>query len=292
MLGRATVGLLFLVLVWGNMVAGLKAGLACPDWPLCHGRILPPLRWDIYMEFLHRVIAAVAAVSLTALSARRYRDYKGAARAVPVLTLLLLALEIGMGGAVVLLEIPVQLTTIHFMAGILLFLLAFYMMSFDGASEIPDFSFRGASALFLSLAALVYFQAALGAYVRHLEAGQACPDFPTCLGQWIPSFRGEGGVLAHFSHRVAGFLVLLTALAVYPSFRRSPFQRGNRGLGALFLVLVAAQIAVGALVVLSGLQFLATALHLAVALGILWVLGLLWIDAMRTERASLSLPRR
>ena len=52
MLGRVTVAILFLVLVWGNMVAGLKAGLACPDWPLCHGRVLPPLRWDIYMEFL------------------------------------------------------------------------------------------------------------------------------------------------------------------------------------------------------------------------------------------------
>jgi heme A synthase len=44
MLGRVTVGLLFLLLVWGNLVAGLKAGLACPDWPLCHGKVLPPWR--------------------------------------------------------------------------------------------------------------------------------------------------------------------------------------------------------------------------------------------------------
>ena len=64
MLGRVTVGLLFLLLVWGNLVAGLKAGLACPDWPLCHGKVLPPFRWDIYMEFGHRVIAAVASIFL------------------------------------------------------------------------------------------------------------------------------------------------------------------------------------------------------------------------------------
>jgi len=291
MLGRATLGILFLVLVWGNMVAGLKAGLACPDWPLCHGKILPPLRWDIYMEFLHRVIAAVAAVFLVALSAARYRDYRGTARVVPVLTLLLLALEIGMGGAVVLLEIPVQLTTVHFMAGILLFLLTFYMTHFDGLTEPPDFSFRGTSAVFFSLAALVYFQAALGAYVRHLEAGQACPDFPTCLGTWIPSFRGAG-VLAHYSHRLVGFLVLLTALAAYLFLLRGPMFRGNRALGTSFILLMAAQIAVGALVVLSGLQFLTTALHLAFALGILWVLGRLWIDAVRAERTALSLPPR
>ena len=289
MLGRVTVGLLFLLLVWGNMVAGLKAGLACPDWPLCHGKVLPPFRWDIYMEFLHRVIAAVASLFLVALAARRYRTYRGAARAVPVAALVLLALEIAMGGAVVLLEIPVQLTTIHFMAGILIFLLAFYMMTFDGVDAPPAFAFRGASALFLSLLALVYFQAALGAYVRHLEAGLACPDFPTCLGRWLPSFF-DGGVLAHYSHRVMGYLILLTALALYVSVRRDRRQRENRPLAAALLGLVAAQVGVGALVVISRLEFLAAALHLAVALGILSVLGHLWIHAVRAERASLSLP--
>jgi heme A synthase len=289
MLGRVTVGLLFLLLVWGNMVAGLKAGLACPDWPLCHGKILPPFRWDIYMEFLHRVIAGVASLFLLALSIRRYGSYRGAARAVPVLVLILLALEIGMGGAVVLLETPVQLTTVHFMTGLLVFLMAFYMMTFDGVSEPPAFAFRGAPALFLSLLALVYFQAALGAYVRHLEAGLACPDFPTCLGRWVPSFF-DNGVLAHYSHRVMGYLILLTALALYLSIRRDPRQRENRGLATAFLFLVAVQVAVGALVVLSGLEFLAAALHLAVALGILSVLGHLWIHAVRAERASLSLP--
>jgi cytochrome c oxidase assembly protein subunit 15 len=289
MLGRVTVGLLFLLLVWGNMVAGLKAGLACPDWPLCHGKVLPPFRWDIYMEFLHRVIAAVASVSLLALSVQRYRTYRGGARFVPVLVLLLLALEIGMGGAVVLLETPVQLTTVHFMTGLLVFLLAFYMMTFDGVAVPASFAFRGTSALFLSLLALVYFQAALGAYVRHLEAGLACPDFPTCLGRWLPSFSGTG-VLAHFSHRVMGYLILLTAVAIYLSVRRDPRQRENRGLAAVFLFLVAAQIGVGVLVVLSRLEFLAAALHLAVALGILSVIGHLWVHAVHAERASLSLP--
>lgn len=289
MLGRATVAILFLVLVWGNMVAGLKAGLACPDWPLCHGRVLPPLRWDIYMEFLHRVIAGIAAGFLVALSVRRLKSYRGLAGLVPAAAMFLLILEIGMGGAVVLLEIPVQLTTVHFMVGILLFLLAFYMMSFDGTADPPGFSFRGASALLFSLAALVYFQAALGAYVRHLEAGQACPDFPKCLGRWVPSFLGPE-VAAHYSHRLVGYMILLTALAVFFLFRRDPDRWRSRRLGTLSLALIAAQIAVGALVVLSGLQFLATAVHLAVALGILLVLGRLWVEAVRAERGTPSLP--
>jgi heme A synthase len=289
MLGRVTVGLLFLLLVWGNLVAGLKAGLACPDWPLCHGKVLPPWRWDIYMEFLHRVIAGIASLFLVALSLNRYRRYEGTARIVPVLAILLLLAEIGMGGAVVLLETPVQLTTYHFMTGLLVFLLAFYMMTFDGESVRPGFAFRGPAALFLSVAALVYSQAALGAYVRHLDAGLACPDFPTCLGRVIPSFLG-GTVLVHFSHRLVGYLILLTALALYLFVRRDPRQRGNRGLAASFLALVAVQVGVGALVVLSQLNYLATALHLTVALGMLSVLGHLWVHAVRAEGAALSLP--
>ncbi len=289
MLGRVTVGLLFLLLVWGNLVAGLKAGLACPDWPLCHGKVLPPWRWDIYMEFLHRVIAGVASLFLVALSVRRYRAYEGAARLVPVLTILLLLAEIGMGGAVVLLETPVQLTTYHFMTGLLVFLLAFYMMNFDGEFERPAFSFRGPAALFLSVGALVYSQAALGAYVRHLEAGLSCPDFPTCLGSIVPPFLA-GPVLAHYSHRLVGYLILLTALAVYLFIRKDPRQHGNRALAASFIVLVAIQVGVGALVVLSQLYFLATALHLAVALGMLIALGHLWVRAVRVAGTALSLP--
>jgi len=290
MLGRVTVGLLFLLLVWGNLVAGLKAGLACPDWPLCHGKILPPFRWDIYMEFGHRVIAAVASIFLAVLAARRFRRYDGAARAVPVLALLLLLVEIGMGGAVVLLEIPVRLTTVHFMTGVLVFLLAFYMMTFDGERDRPVFTFRGPAALFLSVAALVFSQSALGAYVRHLDAGLACPDFPACLGKWVPPFLA-GPVLAHFSHRTLGYLVLLTAAMVYLVVLRDPRQRGNRPLALSFLLLVAAQVGVGALVVLSGLHYLATALHLTVALGMLSVLAHLWLNAARAEGAALFLPR-
>jgi heme A synthase len=98
-------------------------------------------------------------------------------------------------------------------------------------------------------------------------------------------------VLAHFSHRTLGYLVLLTAAMVYFFVRRDPGQRGNRPLALSFLVLVAAQIGVGALVVLSGLHYLVTAVHLAVALGILSVLAHLWVNAARADGAALSLPR-
>jgi len=83
-----------------------------------------------------------------------------------------------------------------------------------------------------------------------------------------------GPVLAHFSHRTLGYLVLLTAAMLYSS-SDGPAS-GESPLALSFLVLVAAQIGVGALVVLSGLHYLATALHLAMALGMLSILAHLW----------------
>ncbi len=285
MLGKVTLGLFFLLLVWGNMVAGMKAGMACPDWPLCHGRVLPPLRLDIYMEFTHRLIAAAATVALVALSYNRFKAYAGRARAVPVFAVCLVALEILLGGFVVLFGTPVQLTTVHFMIGLTAFMLVFYMMSFDGRRDPAGFSLRGPAAIFFLLALLVYSQAALGAYVRHSESGLSCPDFPTCLGNWLPPIL-DRHTLVHFSHRLAGVLILLTSFTVYAAARLDGRLGESRDAVMAFVFLMLGQIAVGAAVVLSRLYFLTTALHMAVALGLLYLLGSRWAYEVKKMEAA------
>ncbi|MBI5576235.1 MAG: heme A synthase [Deltaproteobacteria bacterium] len=282
MRGRMTVGLLFLLLVWGNLVAGLKAGLACPDWPLCHGKVLPPLRLDIYMEFLHRVIAAVAGISLIALCVRRFRDYRGSAKAVPILAAGFLAVEVVLGGAVVLFGIPVQLTTVHFMLGLAVFLLAVYMASFDGVRYPPAFSLSGRSALFFGIGILVFLLAGLGAYVRHADAGLACAEWPLCADGLFPKVL-TGHVLIHFSHRVLAALVFLTVIALYAAVVLDRRLDESRGLARALLLLAAGQVAVGGLVVLTKLYYLSTALHMAIALGMLVVLFHMWAREVKRE---------
>lgn len=285
MLGRITVALFFLLLVWGNLVAGLKAGLACPDWPLCHGRVLPPFRLDVWMEFTHRLIAAVAGLFLLILSWRRFTAYQGAAKAVPLAAVGILAVEVLVGGAVVLLELPAQLTTLHFMTGMAVFLLACYMAAFDGETVPARFSFRGYGGLFFGMVLVLFFQSALGAYVRHAGAGLACPDFPTCGGSWFPAITG-GGILAHFSHRLAALLIFLTIAAIVAACFRDPALARHRRSCLVLLLLATVQIGLGASVVLSGLSFAAAALHLATALCMLLVLFRLWVLEIRREEAS------
>ncbi|HSL99823.1 MAG TPA: COX15/CtaA family protein [Candidatus Limnocylindria bacterium] len=276
MLGRVTVGLFFVLLIWGNLVAGLKAGLACPDWPLCHGKILPPFRVDIYLEFLHRVIAAVAGVALVTLSYRRFRAYRGVARIVPVSAVSLLLAEIVMGGAVVLLELPIQLTTVHFVTGLFIFLLAYYMMSFDGVVLPPSFSLKGYPGLFFGMGVLVFLLAAMGAYVRHAGAGLALPDWPTSLGGLIPGVLADG-VLIQFSHRVLAVLVALTIVAFWAAAALDDRLRRHRRMAVGLFCMILAQIAIGGAVVLTRLYFLSTALHLAVALVMLMMLARMWV---------------
>ena len=276
MLGRVTVGLFFILLLWGNLVAGLKAGLACPDWPLCHGKVLPPFRPDIYMEFLHRVIAGTAGVALVVLSYRRFRHYRGGAKAVPALAVTLLALEIVMGGAVVLLQIPVRLTTVHFTTGLIVFLLAYYMMVFDGVRTSPSFSVRGYPGLFFGMGVLVFLLATLGAYVRHADAGLSLPDWPTSLGGLTPGVLADG-VLIQFSHRVVAALVALTVVALFAATRLDGHLGRHRRMAGGLVLLILAQVAVGGAVVLTRLYFLSTALHLAVALAMLMMLARMWV---------------
>ena len=280
MIGKIALSLLFLLLIWGNMVAGLKAGLACPDWPLCYGKVLPPFRWDIYMEFMHRVIGGVTSVFIIILAYKRFMSYMGAGKAVPVITVILLIFQIILGGIVVLLELPVDLTTFHFANAMVIFLLVLYMVFFDGIEQKALFDVSGYKGIFFLLTVLVTCQAVLGAYVRHSDAGLACPDFPTCLGYWVPP-ELSGLILNHYAHRTLAYVIsALVLLLLLFSYKAHGLQKYRSAI-LVILGLIVIQVLLGVLVVDSKLHFLITALHLLVALFILSAAFLTWFRGMR-----------
>ena len=283
MLGKLTVVLLLLLLVWGNVVAGIGAGLACPDWPLCYGRVLPPLRWDVVMEAGHRLLAALTGVALLVLGIHRLLRWRGWGRVVPVLVVLLLVLQVFLGAVVVLLEIPVREVTLHFAVAVTMFVLTLYVAHFDGRRLVPLFSLSSASAPLFVLGVLVVVQSVLGAYVRHSGAAMACgAQFPACLGYMVPPTL-EGGVLVHFVHRGVAYLLLLYTMVLAAASALTDALRHVRTALVAALVLVLVQVGVGAGVVFSRADVGAVALHLVVALVLMAVVFDAWFRSMEVE---------
>ena len=277
MLGRVTAGLFFLLLIWGNLVAGMHAGMACPDWPLCEGELIPPMRLDVWMEFLHRVIAALATVFLLLLARQRFARYQGKWKALPIVALGLLAAEVMLGAVVVLLELPVQPTTVHFMIALAVFLLVLFMTICDGAQQPALFSLSEYAGPLFGVTLMIFFQASLGAYLRHSGSGLACPDFPTCRGEFIPT-HWDGPTIVHFSHRLLAIGTFGTIAMLYlASLLDERLKKRHKELLTL-VFLVALQIGVGAATVTSGLAYQITSLHLAMTLGIIGYSLRIWLE--------------
>ncbi|MSR21289.1 MAG: heme A synthase [Gemmatimonadetes bacterium] len=70
----AAAGLVFAQSVLGALVRHMDAGLACLDFPLCLGRVVPPLvNAPITVHFAHRALGMIVAVVVLAFAVRAYR---------------------------------------------------------------------------------------------------------------------------------------------------------------------------------------------------------------------------
>ncbi|MCS7003551.1 MAG: COX15/CtaA family protein, partial [Dehalococcoidia bacterium] len=113
----------FILIVVGGVVRITGSGLGCPDWPLCHGQVVPPFRVDALIEFSHRFIAAtMTIISGVALVFAWFPRRRPAA---PWLTAaaLTLVVQIGVGAAVVLLETLPLAVNVHLIFAMTIFAL-------------------------------------------------------------------------------------------------------------------------------------------------------------------------
>ena len=58
-LSAFTVVATYALIVIGGIVRVTGSGLGCPDWPTCHGQIIPPLEQTALIEYTHRFVGAL-----------------------------------------------------------------------------------------------------------------------------------------------------------------------------------------------------------------------------------------
>jgi len=271
-------GLTWGLIVLGALVRAHAAGLACPDWPLCFGELVPRFDLKVAFEWAHRVTAggmSLAFVGLAALALRAEATRRATARLLAIAALLL-ALQILLGALTVWHLLAYWSVTAHLLTGTsfaLVLLLVTCALRDLAAPPTRRARVSDASRRILWLAAaLLAVQIALGGLVSSRYAGLACPEWPTCNGGlWFPSWRGSVGL--HLLHRSNGY-ALLAALAAAAWASRADaglrrFTLAACGLGVAQVGVGIANVVLGLPVEITGLHSaLATALAAALTLGV------------------------
>ena len=283
--GRAAAvlaGAAWALIVIGALVRAHGAGLSCPDWPLCHGRLVPDFDARIALEWGHRLFAGTLGFGVAGLSVALLRRRELRARLGKSLALIaaLLGTQIVLGGLTVLLGLAPWTVTAHLVTGNAFALSLAWLArdALDAARETPRplASLSPATArLVWATAALVGLQVVLGGLVSSHYAGLACgASFPLCNGSLAPTLSGPVGL--HVLHRTNAYALAAGWLALA---WRAP------GLAREGAALVVLQIIVGAANVLLRLPVEVTALHSALAAGIVLTTGLVVRVALRSRGA-------
>ena len=189
-----TVALVFVLIVWGGIVRLSGSGLSIKSWPLAQGgQMIPPPETRTMIEFTHRVLAmsvgfATLLLAVLVYTKPRYRSALGGTMA---FALLVLAIQIVMGGRVVLEELPVQRVVAHLLLAFLFFAILLRMTlraqdvaRGDVSADLPSAAgvnggprearrVKGLKGMSHGVAGLVFLQAGLGAWVSSSGASMA-----------------------------------------------------------------------------------------------------------------------
>ena len=276
----AALASVFVLVVWGGVVRLSGSGLAIPDWPLAEGKLIPRAHPNVLIEYTHRAIAGIVGIltvwiCVTVFRSERWRSRLGI---LAVAALITLALQIFMGARVVLEELPVDRVVAHLLLAFLFFgilmrmaLLSRDLVGDDAPTPATPAARAGGAGAHQGLArwaaiaaGAVFAQAGLGAWVSSSGAALACPDFPTCHGQWLPKLEGLIGI--QFTHRLGAYLVSLIILGLL--FRAAPRSLPPRARWPLRIsgILLAMQFTLGVMNVLLHVPLAVSAGHLGTAL--------------------------
>ncbi len=173
-LGVATL----ILMAIGSATRVMNAGLACPDWPLCYGELVPTqqMNLQVFLEWFHRLDAAligVGAIALTGLSWWNRRSLPSWLPWASTFALGLIVFQGVLGGLTVTELLRFDIVTAHLGTALLFFttllVIGTALTPYQGNGTAGKLPWVG-----LLAAVLVYLQSILGALVGSRWALHQC----------------------------------------------------------------------------------------------------------------------
>jgi cytochrome c oxidase assembly protein subunit 15 len=277
------VALVALVVI-GGATRVMEAGLACPDWPLCYGVVLPgrQMNVQVFLEWFHRLdafLVGLALVGLLIASLWRRRSVPPWLPALSLLAVGLVGLQGLLGALTVTRLLAAPTVTAHLATALVLLLLLSAMdQGLTDRLSSPDAPFWW-GLLPLVPTAVVLAQCVLGGAMASQWAVDHCMSSGEQC-EWVWRHRQLAGPAA------------LSVLALAACHRLSPWSDPlSRGLSLTAAGLVGLQIALGVLTLRGQLERpWLTIGHQLVAALLVASLGALTGRALRSAFRRSSLP--
>ena len=267
----ASVIFLLGLIILGGVVRITDSGLGCPDWPFCHGKVIPSSDPATLIEYSHRMVAAVTGLIIVVTGFVIWRSHRRERILTSpiILAILLLIVQVILGWITVRTELNEWLVMAHLTVAQSVLGLMILVTVVGVSLRNP----RTGEATSISTTARNTFIAALvatfavilsGAYTQATGATGACGDsWPLCSGSLFPNTFLEG---VHMGHRfltiVAVPIIVAAANQAYNLRRQIP---GINRLAPLLIALFVGQIVVGGVNVMLGFHRATNVMHLAAA---------------------------
>lgn len=207
--------LALIVVVLGAYVRLSDAGLGCPDWPGCYGKLVVPGKTsDIHQanqayperpveaakawkEMVHRYAAGSLGLLVLALWIMALRHRKESAYLLRLTTVLavVIVFQAMLGMWTVTLQLKPVIVMGHLLGGFTTLGLLWWLLlsTREGMRPIERRRVNGAVLATVAGIVILICQIALGGWTSSNYAAMACPDFPRCQTQWLPPMDFKEG---------------------------------------------------------------------------------------------------